>query len=268
MGCGSMRKRIWERRSNPSKRMNTRAQHAYSQASDHSPTVEELITEHLDLVKRIVYQMPAEIRANAAHEDLVSAGTVGLVEAAHRFDEKQGVKFLTFAYRRIKGAVIDFLRKNDVLSKSARARLGRLNELRSRFRDKHGRSPSTAELSDLADLPEKTVLKFLGYGQLDRMGSLQTRVKDDQGNGTPLAALIPASTRTPFQKLAEKDRVKLLQAAIQELSERQQQIIVMYYYEELYMSEMAEVLGVSESRISQLHTRALYDLERKLEGLL
>jgi RNA polymerase sigma factor (sigma-70 family) len=145
--------------------MNTRAQHAYSQASDHSPTVEELITEHLDLVKRIVYQMPGEIRANAAHEDLVSAGTVGLVEAAHRFDEKQGVKFLTFAYRRIKGAVIDFLRKNDVLSKSARARLGRLNELRSRFRDKHGRSPSTAELSDLADLPEKTVLKFLGYGQ-------------------------------------------------------------------------------------------------------
>ena len=244
--------------------MTENATQAYQTAKD-TQSVQELITEHVDLVKRIVYQLPADFTISADREDLISAGMLGLVEAAHRYDESRGASFVTFVYRRIKGAVVDYLRRNDFLSKSARGRLQRLRQAAREFRADRGRSPSVPELAEIVDLPEETVVKFLGYQRWDNVGSLASRCTDGEGDSVALSQLIAGETTTPDDKLEHRERIEELTEAIQKLPERQQELIVLYYHEELYMKEIAEIFGVSESRISQLHTRALYELGRMLE---
>ena len=122
------------------------------------------------------------------------------------------------------------------------------------------------DLEVLDGISPDEVLKGLSYEKWDCVGSLQDSITEPDGECIALAELLPASTQDPFDALEWKERAEGLARAIEELPEREKQIIVMYYYEELYISEMAEVLGVSESRVSQLHTRALYNLTRKLEG--
>ena len=244
--------------------MTETATQAYETANE-DDGVQELVTEHLDLVKRIVYQLPVEFTISADREDLISAGMLGLVEAAHRFDESRGVSFVTFVYRRIKGAVVDYLRRNDFLSKSARGRLQRLQRAEREFQADKGRSPSIPELAEMVDLPEDTVVKFLGYQRWDRVGSLASRCTDSEGQSVALAQLIAGDTTPPDKRIEHRERLEELTEAIQRLPERQQELIVLYYHEELYMKEIAEVFGVSESRVSQLHTRALYKLGRMME---
>jgi len=240
---------------------------AYGKVAGERRSVEELVTDHVRLVKRIINQLPRELARGVSEEDLISAGTVGLVEAAHRFDEKKGAKFATFAYRRIKGAVYDFLRQNDFLSKSARARLRKVKQHVQDFQNANNRKPSVRELARVAGMSEQAVLTALSYERWDHVSSLGSSVTDGEGGESGLASLIPSDTETPLSTLEWNERVEKLSKAIDELPEREKQVIVMYYYEELYVSEMARILDVSESRVSQLHTRALYNLSRKLEEL-
>ena len=242
------------------------AQTAYERADGGGKAIKQLVMGHLPMVRHIVSRVRVGLEPALAEEDLISAGTLGLVEAAHRYDPSVGVKFSTFAYSRIKGSVIDCLRANDQLSRSAR---GQLIELRGHIAEFHkcnGRRPTIVELARQAGLEQKEVLRYLSYEKWDYVGSLQDDAADAQGEHNVLSDLIAADVATPLEELQWKERVERLGVAIEKLPERQKQIIVMYYYEELYMSEMAEILGISESRVSQLHTRALYNLTRKLEA--
>ena len=245
--------------------MGSNAQTAYAETASDANDVNRLVEEHLDYVRRIVGQLPSAIRNKASVDDLVGAGMVGLVEAAHRYEDNRGASFTTFAYRRIKGAVMDYLRRNDYLSKSARKRLSAIREEIRRFKADNGRSPSVAELADSLDLSEEAVLNSLAHEKWSSVSSLGRPISDSEGSETSLSAFIPADISTPLEKAEKRDRVDLLTEAIESLSERQQQLIVMYYYEELYMSEIAEVLGLSEGRVSQLHTKAIYALGRYME---
>ena len=238
---------------------------AYAEDQKSNGRINKLVTDHLQLVRRIVGQLPRSTRNMVSEDDLYSSGTVGLVEAAHRYDPDRNATFVTFAYRRIKGAVMDYLRKQDVLSKSARNRLDDLRETIRRFREDEGRRPTIREIAELTELSEEMVLKSLSNEKWNYLASLQREYEDGEGTSIPLSALLPASTETPLEKLEREEQIERLQKAIRALPERQQQVIVMYYYEELYMREIAEVLEVSESRISQIHTKALYNLGRELD---
>jgi RNA polymerase sigma factor for flagellar operon FliA len=246
--------------------MTTPAETAYEQAQEPDGSIKQLVLEHLELVRSIADHIHVGLHPAVSEEDLISAGTLGLVEAAHRFDPSHGVKFSTFAYHRVKGAMMDCLRQNDALGKSARKRLSRVRRAARGFRSEHGRPPRLAELAEAVELTEEAVLRCLSYEKWDSVGSLESTASGGQEEGTALARFVAADSETPLQKLQWKERVDRLCQAISDLPEREQQVIVMYYYEDLYMAEMAEVLGVSESRVSQLHTRALYNLSRKLEG--
>jgi RNA polymerase sigma factor for flagellar operon FliA len=245
--------------------MTTPAETAYQNASDETGRVQELVLEHLALVNHIVERHVAGTSPETSRDDLFAAGTLGLVEAAHRYDESRGVKFTTYAYPRIRGAVVDYLRQTDWLGKSARDRLNDLEELMGAFRHEHGRKPTVPELAEAADMAEEEVLKYLSYRQWDSVGSLD-RSSPDADEGTSLRDILPSQMATPLEKLEQEERIERLAGAIEDLPERERQIIVMYYYEDLYMAEMADILGISESRVSQLHTRALYNLTRLLEG--
>jgi len=244
--------------------MTTPAETAYQNARDETGRVQQLALEHLALVNHIIEHHVAATGPQVSRDDLFAAGTLGLLEAAHRYDESQGVKFSTYAYPRIRGAVIDYLRQTDWLGKSARDRLNELEELMERLRHENGRKPTISELADATDMSEEDVLKYLSYRRWNSVGSLD-RSGPDSDEGTNLSEILPSEMATPLEQLEQQERVERLVRAIQALPERERQIIVMYYYEDLYMAEMADVLDISESRVSQLHTRALYNLTRLLE---
>jgi RNA polymerase sigma factor for flagellar operon FliA len=246
--------------------MGSPAETAYDEARRPDGLIRQLVTSHLGLVKRIVGRIRVGLQPSLSQDDLISAGTLGLVQAAHRFDPNRGVSFSTFAYRRIQGAVVDCLRRNDMLGKSSREQLALLRRCIQEFRARHGRRPRIQELAELAGMDEPDVLRYLSYEKWDNVGSLSQPARTEQGEASALEDLIAADAATPLERLEWQERLERLAAAIEELPERERQIIVMYYYEDLYMGEMAEILGVTEGRISQLHTRALYNLTRKLEG--
>jgi RNA polymerase sigma factor for flagellar operon FliA len=239
---------------------------AYEKAGDQEQRIRSLVLEHLPLARGIVGRMSVSLGPTVSWDDLCSAATLGLVEAAHRYDESRGTKFETFAYPRVRGAVMDCLRGSDWLGKSARERLGALREHMRELRAHHGRKPTIEELASKAGMSDEDVLKYLSYEKWDSVASLQDCASEGGNDGASLETLIAADIATPLEELEWAEKVELLVRAIHALPEREKQIIIMYYYEDLYMSEMAEVLQVSESRVSQLHTRAIYNLSRMLES--
>jgi RNA polymerase sigma factor for flagellar operon FliA len=247
--------------------MGTPAETAYRAADGREGRIKDLVVQHLPLVTRIVNQLRVSLDSVISHDDLISAGTVGLVQAAHRFDASKGAKFATFAYRRIRGAVVDSLRENDWLGKAARGRLESVRACAHDFRRRNGRKATVAELARGADMSEQDVLTCLEHEKWDRCTSLDSALGPQGSEESMLSELIPDDGDPPLEELEQRERVERLAEAIAALPEREKQIIVMYYYEGLYMSEMAAIFSISESRVSQLHTRALYNLTRKMEGL-
>ncbi len=245
--------------------MPTPAQTAYEKAAGQQNRVRALVMDNLELVLSIVNKVKVDLDPRVIEDDLIGAGTLGLVEAAHRYDSTKGYRFSTFAYPRIRGAIMDHLRETDALGKAARNRVTAMREASARFEAANGRSPSVEELAEEAELTEDEVVQCLSYEKWDSVVSLEESADRDKPDGNLLAALIQDDGPTPMEQMEWQERAELLAQAVEELPEREQQIIVMYYYEDLYIAEMAEVLGVSESRVSQLHTRALYTLARKLE---
>lgn len=246
--------------------MATPAETAYQNAQEREDRIKSLVLENLSLVNRVVDRSFAGMSALVPRDDMIGAGMLGLVEAAHRYDESKGVKFSTFAYYRVRGAVGDLLRQVDWLGKSAREELTALRKRIREFQAAQGRRPTIEELAQASDMAEEEVLRYLSYEKWDHVASIDSYVDDPDGEPNVLSSLIAADVETPAESLEWKEKVERLSTAIQALPERQQQVIVMYYYEELYLAEMAEVLGVSEGRVSQLHTKALYNLTRLLEG--
>lgn len=227
--------------------------------------VSDLVKDHLGVVKRIVQRLPACMCSSVSRDDLIGAGMVGLVQAAHRYEPDRGASFVTFAYRRVRGAIVDFLRSRDSVSKSARQRMTRLRRYIRDFREREGRKPSIAEMAAGTGLKEDTVCRLLSYERWDGMASLDSSVQDEKGSSTALAQLVPGEQSTPLQDLEKKDLIEEMTDALERLPDRQQKVLILYYYEELYMKEIGEVLGLSESRISQLHSRALHRLSREME---
>ncbi len=239
---------------------------AYAEAA-HS--IRDKITNNIALVKRLAETLDVTFQPAVSYEDLISAGTLGLIEAARRYSSASGAKFSTFAYRRIRGAMLDLLRSEDPLGRSARAKLSAMYRAGRDYRAEHGRSPSVDELAELLDCPRHEVLRYLSYEKWNYIHSLEGQgaggQRDDEDAG---GILLKSDIDTPLEQLEKSDLTEHLTTAIKGLSVREQQVIVMYYYEELYMVEIAEVLGVTQSRVSQIHTEAIYNLERTLKEVL
>lgn len=243
--------------------MAPRTKTPYSTYEGCKNDIHSLIMDNMGLVKSLATRLDVTFQPAVSFDDLISAGTVGLVEAAHRYKSGMDAKFSTFAYQRIRGAMLDLLRAHDPLGKSARAKLGEIHEAITEFQSENRCTPSIKELAVLVDMPKMEVLRYLSYEKWNYMGSLN-RGDSEEETPTTLDALLGSDIDTPLEKLEREEFATKLAETIKSLSKREQQIIVMYYYEELYMAEIAEVLGITQSRVSQIHTSALYNLGRKL----
>jgi RNA polymerase sigma factor for flagellar operon FliA len=210
---------------------------------------EELILSHLPLVRHVVGKMLAQFPPNIDVENLESAGILGLVEAANNFDPGRGIQFKTFAYTRIRGAVLDELRRNSPLPQQMLERLARVRQAH-----KNLRPPVTVEaLAAATGLSTDEVADCLAAYRLSRMLSLDrsaerigTRLTDQQDQ--------------PDVQVEREDEKRLLAEALAALPERERLVVTLYYLEDLRLKEIGQVLELSESRVSRVLNAALFHL--------
>jgi RNA polymerase sigma factor for flagellar operon FliA len=214
------------------------------------------------LARRVAATMPHSIDIG----DLVQDGVIGLIDAAHRFDEERGIKFETFAERRIRGAMIDALRK-DAWPRGVRRQRRELEAAREELRRENGCEPSLADLAAKMGSDEKrlgrTIVRIHAIEQTSPLAS-----NDHLDESSLPAALVPSEPEQPdaqYERDETKDRV---QRAIASLPAREQRVISLYYYAEATMKQIGAEIGVNESRVSQLHARAIRRLREAFEKLM
>jgi RNA polymerase sigma factor for flagellar operon FliA len=225
-------------------------------------------SELLDRYIGLVHHHAREIVRRAPGldlDELVSAGTVGLVQALEGFETARGLAFSTYAVPRIRGAMLDELRRRDWLPRSVRARLRRLEQVRAALQQQLGRPPAAEELAEALGVELETYWRWQAEMEGRSMVELDRSVGDGlTENATLGEAIADAAAVEPSARLLEEEGLSQLHAALGGLSERERLVLSLYYFEELNLRQIGEVLHITESRVSQLRTRALGRLRERL----
>ncbi len=224
----------------------------------------ELLERHLYLVRLLARKLSLRIGRVVEIDDLVGAGTLGLVQALESFDLSRGNAFVTYASRRISGAMLDELRNRDWVPRSVRSKARKLYQASTRLESELGRSAEPQELARVLDIDEPTYQAWRESVDGAVMMSL-----DDPAEETHLGAGLGARLSSPeavdaLENLGEQEGIATLAAALAALPERERMVLVLYFYEELNLREIAKVLHLTESRISQIRTAALKKMRRGL----
>lgn len=221
---------------------------------------ETLILHYARLVKYAVGRLGMNLPSSLQKDDLISYGVLGLMEAIDRFDPSQGVKFGTYALPRIRGQIIDSLREMDLLPRSAQRKAKQVEGAIIHLSQSLGRIPADEEVADHLQISLAQYHRWLLDANFAVI-SLDQPATFDGGERAPLYDLLEDTNMPkPAQRLAESEMKAELALAIEALSEREQLLISLYYQDELTMKEIGQVLGVSESRVSQMHTKVVLAL--------
>jgi RNA polymerase sigma factor for flagellar operon FliA len=228
----------------------------------HSATENPRVVAGIPFVEQLARRVAATMPHSIDIGDLVQDGVLGLIDAAKRFDEGRGIKFETFAERRVRGAMIDALRK-DAWPRGVRRQRREIEAAREELRREHGCEPSLADLAAKIGSDEKRLGRtIVRINTIESTSPLASSDNHDESN-LP-ASLIPSEPEQPdtaYEKAETKDRVR---AAIASLPPREQKVIGLYYYAEATMKQIGSEIGVNESRVSQLHARAIRRLRDAL----
>jgi RNA polymerase sigma factor for flagellar operon FliA len=223
---------------------------------------DEDILALLPLVRSIARRAVSYLKPPLTFEDLVSAGTVGLLKAARDFDASHQAELKTYAYIRIKGAILDELRRSYLLPPSVGKRVRQAVELSRQITEQTGSVPSDEKLAEALGVPVEEVYALLESARAQQFVSINT-VNEEE---SPLSYILAAAeTAPPDSRLERAELLEKLTEAMQCLDERRLRIIVLYYHQHLTMKQIAELLEITESRVSQLHASALFSLSTKLE---
>ncbi len=230
---------------------------------------EELIKEFAPRIKILAARYAAKSPPTIDINDLINAGILGLLDAMDKFDPSKGVKFSTYAEIRIRGAILDELRKMDWASRSIRDRINKLEEAYRSLERKLGRMPTDREVAEELGITEEELqrefmeLKGYSFFRLEDFGddedmlrNLREQILSDKGEGDP------------YVKLRKKELAELIYEALKDLSAKEKIVLALYYYEELTMKEIGSVLGIGESRVSQIHSKAIFKIKKKLKEKL
>jgi RNA polymerase sigma factor for flagellar operon FliA len=213
---------------------------------------EDLVRRHLPLVQYAVAEVASRVPRHVSRSDLVSAGMVGLAQAARSFDASRGIAFDRYASQRIRGALLDELRSRDWASRTVRAKARAVTSATDHLTATLGRTPSKAEVAERAGIDVRAVDDLADDVHRAVVLNYDSLVESGDGEG-----VLPADHMTPEATLLERERTAYLIDAVAALPERLRRVIVGYFFEELPMLVLAEELGVSESRISQMRAEAL-----------
>lgn len=230
----------------------------------------ELIIEYLPLVKFIANRIASRLPSHIEVEDLINAGIIGLIDALKKFDASLKIKFKTYAEFRIKGSILDELRALDWVPRSTRQKASRLERAYSDLEQRLGRSASDAEMIAYLDIEHKEFKDLLREAKGVALISLDELRTDGDENfeRNLLEYLADPDHLTPSENLNLDQIYRIVASTIDQLPEKERLVISLYYYEELTMKEIGEIMGITESRVSQIHTKAILRLRGRLLKVL
>lgn len=226
---------------------------------------DKLIIDYLPLVKYVVGKIMIRLPSHVDQDDLIESGILGLIEAAEKFKEEKCVKFKTYAYHRIRGSILDYLRLEDWVPRSVREKDNLIKETYNSLEQKLKRTPLSEEVADALGI---------SYGELDTMLAEINMcsllyfedVNFGEGNSLQISAheiIEDSKVSEPLNVLELKEEQRIMECAITDLPPKERLVITLYYYEDMLLREIAEVMNLSESRVSQLHHRALASIRAK-----
>ncbi len=225
---------------------------------------DQLILTYSPLVKYVAGRVAAGLPNSVDSADLVSYGIFGLMDAIEKFDPSRGFAFETYAMSRIKGAMIDALRSLDWVPRSVRSKARRVEQAYQKLESKMARSPTEAELAAELDMSVDQLQALLG--QISKLGlvALDDPLAGERNEARTLGDALPDQGEEPGAALDRAETKRQLAASIAMLPERERTVLGLYYYENLTLAEIGQVLGVTESRVCQIHTNAVLHLRSKL----
>ncbi len=226
---------------------------------------DRLIVQYSPLVKYVAGRVGVGLPRNVEQTELASFGVFGLIDAIEKFDPERGFKFETYAIARIKGAILDELRSIDWVPRSVRSKARKLEQAMGKLETENLRAATDAELAEEMGITEKQLRKMLtqissvGVAALDEMLS-----GGDQGESVTLGDMVADQRDGPTEVFEVEEMRQILADSINRMPEREKIVLTLYYYEGLTLAEIGRVLGVTESRVCQIHTKAVLHLRSKL----
>lgn len=233
---------------------------AYTQSR--SPEMrEKLLLQYLPLVRRVAGRMVGSLPRSVRLDDLISAGVVGLLSSLDNYDPTVGAKFETFAMNRIRGAMVDSLRELDWVPRSIRQKARMLERTMEELTHRLGRIPEDAEVASQLNVSPEEYQKMLDEVNVTVLLSLDDTFPSQSGEGSTLSDVATdLNEPTSHDRLEEKELRDLLVRNLRSLPEQEKLVLALYYYEELTFKEIGDVLRLTESRVSQIHTKAVLKL--------
>ncbi len=228
---------------------------------------EEIVKKYIPLVKYIASKIIIGKTKYVEYEDLISYGMIGLMDAINKFDESKGMKFSSYASIRIRGAIIDEIRKNSPISKRSMDKLNRYNEAVETLQGKLLRSPDSLEIASELNISLKELGEVENYVNYISIVSLETLLFNDEDEVLLLNSIEDVNSPSPQNTLEEKEMYDYLYKGLESLREKDKIILNLYYYEGLTLKQIGEVLQVSESRVCQLHSKAILNLKNEIKKL-
>ena len=223
---------------------------------------EQLIIEYAQLVRLVAGRLSMYLGHNVEYDDLVSYGIFGLIDAIDKFNLEKNVKFETYASLRIRGAILDQIRKMDWIPRAVRQKQKRIDEAIKNIEMKTGKTALDEEIASELGVSEDEYLNWQSQLKVTNVVSLNEFV--EQGTEPAMDATKNSHFAQPEDVVAESELKEVLAQSLETLTEKERRVIELYYYEELTLKEISSILEVSESRISQLHTRALAKMKKKM----
>jgi RNA polymerase sigma factor FliA len=227
----------------------------------------QLLTEHAPLVKRLAYQLKAKLPPSVEVDDLIQAGMIGLLDAVNRYEESHGAQFETYAVQRIRGAMLDELRSSDWLPRNLRQNMRKIEVAMSALQQKLGRMPTELEVAKSMKMSLAEYQDMLTEGSGHQLVYYED-YHDDDDHDSFLDRFCSDHSSDPLLGLLQDDFRYALVEAIDSLPEREKLLMGLYYEQELNLKEIGAVMGVSESRVCQLHSQAVARIRANLRGLL
>ena len=222
-----------------------------------------LLIQYVPLVRTIVLRMMPTYNAYNEFDDLVSCGVMGLMDAIEKFDLSQGVRFKTYAALRIRGEIIDHMRRSDWAPSSLRRKITSINNAIEKLEFEHGRAVEESEVAEHLGMTEGEVTEALEKSYIFNIMHFEDMLTD-----TWTAIPSDENDESPSMYMEGQEMKRILAELIEELSEKERTVVSLYYYEEMTLKEISRVLGVTESRVSQIHSRILMKMRGRLKQVL
>jgi len=225
---------------------------------------DDLLLHYGYLVRWIVRRMMPKYNNYNEYDDLVSSGMIGLIDAVNKFELKHEVKFETYAVTRVRGEILDYMRSQDWASPSLRKKISSINSAYEVYESKNPNGPVDQQVADSLGMTVENVHKVLNQTHMFNLINFE----DALGTANPEAEIKSRDEKSPEDELLEKEKKAVLVQVIDELPEKERIVITLYYYEGLLLKEIADILSVTESRISQIHSKVLAKMRARLSHVV